>query len=70
MTWWPLLPGQAALAAFRKLHSMLPDNYDVLWQMASCYDILGDFKQVGNTWLPDGMALRAHVIVTDAWGVL
>jgi hypothetical protein len=42
-----LLPMQAALAAFRKLHSMLPDNYDVLWQMATCYDIMGDFKQVG-----------------------
>lgn len=25
---------------------MLPDNYDVLWQMATCYDIQGDFKQV------------------------
>jgi hypothetical protein len=39
---------QAALAAFRKLHAMLPDNYDVLWQIATCYDMQGDLKQVGS----------------------
>ena len=39
---------QTALSAFRKLHAMLPDNYEVLWQIANCYDILGDLKQVGT----------------------
>ena len=37
---------QVALAAFRKLHAMLPDNYEVLWQIATCYDMDKDFKQV------------------------
>lgn len=41
---------QAALAAFKKLHAMLPDNYDVLWQLANCYDIMGDFRQAVK-WL-------------------
>ncbi len=37
---------QMALAAFKKLHAMLPDNYEVLWQIATCYDMDRDFKQV------------------------
>eukprot|EP00955_Chlamydomonas_euryale_P017861 190344-Chlamydomonas_euryale.AAC.2 len=35
---------QGALAAFKKLHAMLPDNTEVIHQIATVYDILGDFK--------------------------
>ena len=35
---------QYALAAFKKLHAMLPDNVEVIYQIANCHDLLGDFK--------------------------
>ena len=39
-----LLALQYALAAFKKLHAMLPDNVEVIYQIANCHDLLGDFK--------------------------
>lgn len=39
-----------ALAAFKKLHAMLPDNVEVIYQIANCFDILGDFK-LAVKWL-------------------
>lgn len=34
--------------SYRKLHAMLPNNTEVLWQIAMCYDMMGDFKLVSH----------------------
>lgn len=46
---------QEALAWFKKLHKMLPDNHEVVWQIAMCHDMDGNLPEVrvfhlGSRW--------------------
>lgn len=41
-----MLPLQEASHSFKKLVKMLPDNTEVMFQLAQCYDLLNDFQAV------------------------
>ena len=37
---------EEALDCFEKLHAMIPDSADVIFQIAHCLELLGDIPQV------------------------
>lgn len=43
---------QSAVVSFKKLHAMLPENTEVMYQLATCHDIMQDYEQVRSAQHP------------------